>query len=120
MTYEFKAVRIDDSGRREDCIVSVKYDEHSGIRAFSSRTMRECVDQAIIRYRDVTVGWKVGRTEDHDGQPSLFFRIIYGKGQDKRENFFKRFHELEQEIRYIAWEFEPDLFAYVNLEEKIL
>lgn len=113
MTFEFRAVRIHDDGRREDCIVTVKND---GLSKWESITLREWVDRVVVKFPDVAVGCKIRRGQSWDGDEAMFFTIIYPKGSENRKEFFARLQELQTELSNASRGFEPDLFAYMDIE----
>ena len=118
MTYQINAVRINDDGTKEDCVITLA----GGVSFLAPgtvcvETMQQLVSECASRFTDIVTGCTYRYGDSWDGTPSLFFTLLYRKGRDVHSDF-PRIRELESELRGVAHKFEPNMFPYMNLGEE--
>lgn len=113
MRYELKAVRVNDDGTEEDCILTVQPNVIGGVPLFTSQTMKGAVKDILAQSKIATnITYEFKR--DHADDLAIFFEVTLCRSAVHKDCLLANTKELERPLGLIAHRFEPDLFAYFN------
>lgn len=118
MVYEVKAVRVNDDGTREDCVLTIHYNSQYHCTPMQSQTMIQALEDArrTLQDRAIEIGFEF--KDDWTGEPSIFFTTRLRRDFCPRSELLKSTRVIEASLRAIAYKFLPERHAYFNYQSE--